>query len=107
MYAAVSLENKQTSIFEELVSQRNSDEISFFNALSQKRIVQYDLERQPLERKKGKTAILNRRVRSRRADRTGEQCRVYRLAMSADKVQERQVRKSVGYEPVFHLRLDS
>ena len=55
MYAAVGLENKQTGIFKEFVSQRNSDGISYFNALSQKRIVQYNLERQPLEHMKGTT----------------------------------------------------
>uniref|UniRef100_A0A0A9F1Q8 Eukaryotic translation initiation factor 3 subunit 6 n=1 Tax=Arundo donax TaxID=35708 RepID=A0A0A9F1Q8_ARUDO len=48
MNTAVSLENKQTSIFKELISQRNSDEISFLNALSQKRIIQY-IQWQPLE----------------------------------------------------------
>jgi hypothetical protein len=54
MYTADSLENKQTSIFKELISQRNSDGISYCNALSQKRIIRYNLERQQLEHKKGK-----------------------------------------------------
>jgi hypothetical protein len=55
MYAAVSLKNKQTGIFKELISHRKSDGISYLNALPQKWIVQYDLARQPLEHKKGKT----------------------------------------------------
>jgi hypothetical protein len=49
MNTAVSLENKQTSIFKELISQRDSDKISFFNALSQERIIQYNLERYMLD----------------------------------------------------------
>ena len=51
MNTAVSLENKQTSIFKELISQRDSDEISFFNALSQERIIQNNLERYTFEHK--------------------------------------------------------
>jgi hypothetical protein len=53
MYTAVSLKDKQTSIFKELVSQRNSDKVSFHNALPQKRIIQYNLEKQSSEHKKG------------------------------------------------------
>ena len=44
MCVAVSLENKQTGIFKELIPERNSDGISFI-ALSQKWIVQYNLEK--------------------------------------------------------------
>uniref|UniRef100_A0A0A9F4K1 Eukaryotic translation initiation factor 3 subunit 6 n=1 Tax=Arundo donax TaxID=35708 RepID=A0A0A9F4K1_ARUDO len=39
MYAAACLKHKQTSIFKELISQRNSHEISFLNTFSQKRII--------------------------------------------------------------------
>jgi hypothetical protein len=52
MYVAVSFENKHTSIFKELVSQGNSDEISFFDVPSQKRIIQYNLEKQALQHKR-------------------------------------------------------
>jgi hypothetical protein len=48
MNTAVSFKDKQTSIFKEFISQRNSDGIPFLNALSQERIIQYDLQRQPL-----------------------------------------------------------
>jgi len=53
MNTAVSLENKQTSIFKELISQRDSDEISFFNALSQERVIQYNLQGHKLEYEEG------------------------------------------------------
>jgi hypothetical protein len=45
MDTAVCLENKQSGIFKELSSQRNSDKISLFNALAQERIIQYNLEK--------------------------------------------------------------
>jgi hypothetical protein len=44
MCVAVSLENKQAGIFKELIPERNSDGISFI-ALSQKWIIQYNLEK--------------------------------------------------------------
>jgi hypothetical protein len=49
MNTAVCLENKQTSIFKELISQRNSDKIALFYALAQERIIQYNLEKLALE----------------------------------------------------------
>jgi hypothetical protein len=45
MDTAVCLENKKPSIFKELISQRNTDKISLFNALSQEWIIQYNLEK--------------------------------------------------------------
>ena len=52
MNTAVSLENKQTSIFKELISQRDSNKISF-NALSQERVIQYNLQGHKLEYEEG------------------------------------------------------
>jgi len=53
MNTAVSLENKQTSIFKELISQRDSNKISSFNALSQERVIQYNLQGHKLEYEEG------------------------------------------------------
>jgi hypothetical protein len=58
MNTAVSLKNKQTSTFKELISQRDSDEISFFNALSQERIIQNNLEKYTFKHKEGTLGCL-------------------------------------------------
>uniref|UniRef100_A0A8R7QIQ5 Uncharacterized protein n=1 Tax=Triticum urartu TaxID=4572 RepID=A0A8R7QIQ5_TRIUA len=43
MYTAVGLKDEKASILKELVSQRNSNAIPLFDALSQERIIQYNL----------------------------------------------------------------
>lgn len=43
MYSAVSLKDKKASIFQKLVSQRNSRKVAFFKPFSEERIIQYNL----------------------------------------------------------------